>query len=144
MRKIHITDGKRYAFATHINDMLLPREEAEVMEAFRVVIEPGKYTHQHAHADTEQLYYVISGQGRADFVHPDGARGTFGMLPGDVVHVPRGAVHQIFCAGAEDLVYLCVDGFPLGKPAVEPTWDDHYAAVITLQREKGSLSPGEK
>ncbi|MHB9109869.1 MAG: cupin domain-containing protein [Armatimonadota bacterium] len=134
MRKIHITDGKRYTFATHINDMLLPREEAEVMEAFRVVIEPGKYTHQHAHADTEQLYYVISGAGRADLVHPDGARKAFALLPGDVVHVPRGAEHQIFCAGDEDLVYLCVDGFPLGKPADEPTWDDHYAAVIAMQQ----------
>ena len=136
MRKIRVDQGKRYTFATHINDMLLPREEAEVMEAFRVVIEPGKYTHQHIHTDTEQLYYVITGEGRADFIHADGAREEFTMAPGDVVHVPRGTEHQIFCTGTEDLIYLCVDGFPLGKPADEPTWDDHYAAVIAMQQAR--------
>jgi len=136
MRRINVKQGKRYTFATHINDMLLPREEAEIIEAFYVIIEPGKYTHSHTHDDTEQLYYVISGKGRAVFTFPDGHDEQFEMLPEDVIHVPRNVEHQIFCAGDEALTYLCVDGFPLGKPADEPTWDHHYRAVMKQQQEE--------
>jgi mannose-6-phosphate isomerase-like protein (cupin superfamily) len=134
MRKIKVTAGKRYVFATHINEMLLPREQAESIEAFHVIIEPGKMTHSHAHSDTEQLYYVISGKGRAVFTTA-GKKEEVELLPQDVVHVPRNTEHQIFCVGGEPLTYLCVDGFPLGKPKDEPTWDSHYQAVIEMQKK---------
>ena len=140
MRKIKLTAGKRYEFATHINEMLLPREQAEVMEAFYVIIEPGKYTHWHVHEDTEQLYYVISGRGRAVFSRGTASKAEMALEVQDVVHVPRGTGHQIFCQGDESLTYLCVDGFPLGRSKDEPTWDDHYRAVIKTQR--GSAKQG--
>ena len=133
MLKIHVKQGKRYTFATHINDMLLPREQAESIEAFYVIIEPGKFTHSHVHTDTEQLYYVISGTGRALFTMPNGDTKEFELVPEDVVHVPRNTRHQIFCTSDDALGYLCVDSFPLGKPKHEPTWDDHYRAVIKQQ-----------
>ncbi len=137
MKKINVKQGKRYIFRTHINEVLLPREEAEIIEAFYVIIESGKYTHAHAHSDTEQLYYVISGTGRAVFTFPNGSTQEFEMLPQDLVHVPRDTQHQIFCAGnGEPLTYLCVEGFPAGKPVDEPTWDDHYRAVIEAQDGK--------
>ena len=137
MLKRRIDAGKRYVFKTHINDILLPREEAEVIEAFRVVIEPGKYTHAHVHEDTEQLYCVISGEGRAIYTSVSGVQTEFTMAPGEVVHVPRNIRHQIFCTSAEEpLIYLCVDGFPLGKPQNEPTWDSHYEAVMQLPSQQ--------
>jgi len=129
--KINLNGGKRYTFATHVNDVLLPREEAEAMEAFRVVIEPGRQTPAHTHDDAEQVYYVISGSGRGVFNFPDGGREEVHMLPQDIVHVPRNAEHQVFCTSEDEpLVYLCVDGFPLGKPADEQTWEQHYQAVV--------------
>jgi len=132
MRKTNVKQGKRYQLATHVNEILLPREEAESIEAFYVIIEPGKYTHSHSHADTEQLYYIIGGTGRVVF--KAGETEEFDVVPEDVVHVPRGTEHQVFCtSGEEPLTYLCVDGFPLGKPEDEPTWDDHYRAVVKLQ-----------
>ncbi len=135
MHKIGFTRGKRYSFATHINEMLLPREQAESIEAFRVIVKPGLQTHLHVHTDTEQLYFVVSGRGRGLFLHADGRREEFDMAPEDVIHVPRNTRHQISCAGDVDLIYLCVDGFPKGRPADEPTWDDHYAAVLRLQAQ---------
>ncbi len=135
MLKININQGKRYVFKTHVNEILLPREKAESIEAFNVIIEPGQYTHMHVHEDTEQLYHVTSGRGRGVFEHANGQREEFEMVPGDVIHVPRNTRHQIFCAGSERLTYLCVDGFPLGKPASEPTWDHHYQAVVALQKK---------
>lgn len=138
MLKIGFTQGKRYTFASHINDMLVPREKAEVLEAFRVIVEPGKQTHLHSHSDTEQLYFVVSGRGRGVFVHPGGGREEFDMAPDDVIHVPRNTQHQISCAGDASLVYLCVDGFPQGRPVAEPTWDDHYAEVLRLQSQSAA------
>ena len=120
--------------ATHINEMLLPREQAESLEAFYVIIEPGKYTHSHVHDDVEQLYYVISGEGEASFKYEDGRQEQFNLRPEDVVFVPRCTEHQIFCTGeTQPLTYLCIDGFPNGKPSEEPTWDDHYKAILKLQ-----------
>ena len=135
MQKINVKRGKRYVFPTHINELLLPREESEILEAFYVIIKPDKSTPPHVHTDTEQLYYVVSGTGRAVFTFPDGRREEFEMFPEDVVHVPRNASHQISCTGqAEPLTYLCIDGFPAGKPTDEPTWDAHYQSLIKTTR----------
>lgn len=138
MRKIHVDQGKRYQFATHINDMLLPREQAESIEAFLVIIEIGQFTHRHTHDDTEQLFHVISGLGQAEITQPDGTYEVVEMAPGDVVFVPRGTEHKIYCTSThQPLRYLCVDGFPGGKPAERPTWDDHYRMVIARQKADG-------
>lgn len=126
---INVRQGKRYVFKTHINEILLPREQAEILEAFLVIIEPGKATPLHVHDDTEQLYHVISGRGHALFQHADGRQEEFDMGPEDVVHVPRNTKHRISCTGQEPLTYLCVDAFPKGKPAHEPTWEHHYKTV---------------
>lgn len=136
MLKTKFDEGKRYRFATHINDILLPREEAEVIEAFKVVIEPGQYTHRHVHPEAEQLYYVRSGRGRAVYTLADGETREFELEPEDVVHVPRHTYHQIFCTSEDEpLVYLCIDGFPEGIPADEPTWDSHAQAIYAAQKK---------
>lgn len=123
-----------YVFKTHINEVLLAREDAESLKAFHVIIEPGKYTHLHRHADTEQLYYVISGIGLAKVTNSNGTSRQFDLVSGDVFHIPRNIEHQIFCLSTDGpLRYLCVDGFPLGRPQDEPTWDDHYHKVLELQ-----------
>jgi len=140
-KKIHVQQGKRYRFKTHINEMLLAREEAEGIEAFQVIIEPGRQTHAHVHEDTEQLYHVIAGRGRVELARPDGSTMELALAPEDVVFVPRGVRHQIHCVGGEALRYLCVDGFPLGRPTSEPTWDDHYRAVLELQQRQGAEPP---
>lgn len=136
MLKTKITAGKRYKFATHINDILLPREEAECIEAFLVVIEPGMYTHLHKHVENEQLYLVRSGRGKARYQYPDGREAEFDIEPDDVVHVPRNTLHQIFCTSTDvPLTYLCIDGFPEGIPAAEPTWDSHAQEIFKAQRK---------
>ena len=140
-KKIHVQQGKRYRFKTHINEMLLAREEAEGIEAFQVIIEPGRQTHAHFHEDTEQLYHVIAGRGRVEFARSDGSTMELALAPEDVVFVPRAVRHQVHCVGGEALRYLCVDGFPLGRPASEPTWDAHYRAVVELQQRQGAEPP---
>ncbi|HEX2951466.1 MAG TPA: cupin domain-containing protein [Armatimonadota bacterium] len=134
MRKMSVADGKRYVFKTHINDMVLPREQAEVLEAFNVVIEPGKYTHLHTHIGNEQIYFVTAGKGKAHFSFPDGHVEDFDMAPGNVVYIPRNTEHQIFCMSkTEPLMYFCVDGF-VDRSTEKPTWDEHYQATMARLR----------
>jgi len=65
------------------------------------VVEPGGETQRHYHAETEELYVLLSGSGE---IEVDGDRRAVG--PGDAILIPPGAWHQIR-AGAEELRFLC-------------------------------------
>jgi len=62
---------------------------------------PGQQTQRHYHAASEELYYLLSGEGEMEI---DGERSP--VRPGDAILIPPGAWHQI-TAGAEELRFLC-------------------------------------
>jgi len=120
------TELKRYRFPTHINDLVMDRSQATASEVFVVVIEPGKAPPLHKHDDTEQIFYVLEGQGRLEI----GEEGDeFAVRPGDVVRIPPSTWHAIHYEGANVLRYLAIDCFPGGRPVAEPTWDSHVQVV---------------
>lgn len=120
------TELKRYRFPTHINDLVMDRSQATASEVFVVVIEPGKAPPLHKHDDTEQIFYVLEGQGRLEI----GANGDeYPVKPGDVVRIPPATLHAIHCEGSGILRYLAIDCFPGGRPSAEPTWDSHVQVV---------------
>lgn len=121
---------KRYRFPTHINDLVMDRSQATASEVFIVVIEPGGAPPLHQHDDTEQIFYVLQGQGELE-IGAEEAR--FPVTPGDVVRIPVAAPHAIHCTGSEPLRYLAIDCFPGARPDAEPTWDDHVRAVCGQQ-----------
>lgn len=53
----------RYAFPTHVNDLVMDRSEAVFSEAFMVIIEPGMAPPLHKHDDTEHVFYKLEGRG---------------------------------------------------------------------------------
>ena len=66
-----------------------------------VSLESDQATERHYHADTEEIYYLLEGEGEMEV---DGERRRVG--PGDAVLIPPGARHQIRAmAGA--LRFLC-------------------------------------
>jgi mannose-6-phosphate isomerase-like protein (cupin superfamily) len=67
----------------------------------RCTIEPGVSRDDHQHADQEQLYYIISGRG---WMSVDGERQP--VRDGDLVYVPRLAMHNIGNDGQETLELL--------------------------------------
>jgi quercetin dioxygenase-like cupin family protein len=121
---------KRYRFPTHINDLVMDRSQATSSEVFMVVLHPGEAPPLHQHDDTEQIFYVLSGQGRLTIGNE---AETFAVHTGDVVRIPPATLHSIECASADTLTYLAIDCFPGGRPTAEPTWDDHVRAVCTQQ-----------
>ena len=72
--------------------------------------DPGSYHVKHAHEDTEEIMYILSGRyiggvGEDEFLHQ----------PGDVIFVPRGATHWAYNPFDEPLVEL----FLYTKPSLQ-------------------------
>ncbi len=62
---------------------------------------PGQITDRHYHAESEEFYYVLEGDGEMEV---DGERAQVG--PGDAILIPPGAWHQIRAEGGS-LRFLC-------------------------------------
>lgn len=117
----------RYRFPTHTNLLVMDRAEATASESFISVMEPGEAPPLHVHHDTEQVFFVLSGQGRLITGEEEQDQGA--IVPGDLVRIPPGTWHKVPCVGDEPLRYLVVDVFPGGRPTAEPTWESHVRVV---------------
>jgi mannose-6-phosphate isomerase-like protein (cupin superfamily) len=62
----------------------------------------GQQTQRHYHADSEELYYLLAGEGEMEI---DGERSAVG--PGDAILIAPGAWHQITATGDSELRFLC-------------------------------------
>jgi mannose-6-phosphate isomerase-like protein (cupin superfamily) len=54
------------------------------------IIEPASASNPHAHADQEEVFYCLSGQGRIRVGDEEAE-----MTPGTCVFIPEGVVHQL-------------------------------------------------
>jgi len=63
---------------------------------------PGQSIERHYHARTEEIYYVLEGEGEMEV---DGGHARVG--PGDAILLPPGAWHQIRATGGGELRFLC-------------------------------------
>jgi mannose-6-phosphate isomerase-like protein (cupin superfamily) len=74
---------------------------AEHISAGSFWLAPGHQTVADVHPDAEEIYYVVSGEGRLVM---DGEE--FRVSKGMTVYIPAGVVHQSFNDGDEELVYF--------------------------------------
>jgi mannose-6-phosphate isomerase-like protein (cupin superfamily) len=65
-------------------------------------VPPGASTTPHYHPRTEEIYYILSGQGR---IRIEGEVRDVG--PGDAIAIPPGSIHTITNSGTEVLKFLC-------------------------------------
>ena len=63
---------------------------------------PGKRTQRHYHAKTQEIYYILSGEGRMEVDNQIRL-----VRPSDAIAIPPGAWHQIATSGEVPLVFLC-------------------------------------
>lgn len=63
---------------------------------------PGAATMPHRHRQTEEIYYILEGEG----VMRVGSE-TLRVGPGDAIAIPPGASHQMTNSGAATLKFLC-------------------------------------
>lgn len=116
----------RYRFPTHVNDLVLDRANAATSEVFVVVLQPGEAPPLHQHDDTEQIFYILNGNGRLE-IGTD--RAAFTVAPGNIVRIPPSTLHRIECVGKDPLRYLAIDCFIAGRPKDEPTWESHVRVM---------------
>ncbi len=117
---------KRYRFPTHTNDLVIDRKDAETSEVFIVILEPGEAPPLHSHDDTEQIFYLLEGEG---VLTASSDKTEYPVHVGDVVRIPPSTPHSIRAAGSMRIKYLAIDCFIGGRPEDEPTWDDHVKVV---------------
>jgi mannose-6-phosphate isomerase-like protein (cupin superfamily) len=73
-----------------------------------VDVPPGAEQRPHAHADAEQIYVIVRGNGRVRV-----AGDTEQVGEGDLVFIPPGAEHGIKNDGSEPLVYIAAASPPV-------------------------------
>lgn len=86
-----------------IREILAPRNSALARQSLaEATLPPGATTQAHYHPKTEEIYYVLAGEGQ---MRLGGEERT--VRPGDGIAIPPGSPHQIRNTGANDLVFLC-------------------------------------
>lgn len=65
-------------------------------------VAPGETTSLHYHPRTEEIYYILAGQGEMRL-----GQETRQVRPGDAIAIPPGQIHQITNCGQETLKLLC-------------------------------------
>ncbi len=65
-------------------------------------VPPGVRTQAHYHPRSEEIYYILSGEGQ---MFLDGEQRVVG--PGDAIAIPPGQIHSIENPGTNELIFLC-------------------------------------
>lgn len=71
-------------------------------------IKPGAASADHIQSRTEEIWFLVSGEGEASF---DGDQ-TRQMLPGDLLITPQHGLHGMRNTGQDDLEVLVIEVFP--------------------------------
>ena len=78
------------------------------MSAVSLFFAPGQGHARHNHTDSEQIIFVVSGEGKMMIEHEEGVPVTQPIGPGSTVHIPRAAYHSTFATGWEPIRILAV------------------------------------
>jgi mannose-6-phosphate isomerase-like protein (cupin superfamily) len=89
-------------FVTKDGSTIRELHHTEVQSLAEATLEVEQATERHYHRVTEEIYFVLKGQGKMEV---DGE--TTYVRPGDAVLIPAGAWHQLENNGTSDLRILC-------------------------------------
>jgi mannose-6-phosphate isomerase-like protein (cupin superfamily) len=90
------------AFETKDGSTIRELHHTEVQSLAEATLEVEQATERHYHRLTEEIYFVLKGQGRME-VDGDVTQ----VRPGDAVLIPAGAWHQLENNGTSELRILC-------------------------------------
>ena len=90
------------AFVTKDGSTIRELHHTRVQSLAEATLEPGQATERHYHRETEEIYFVLKGQGALEL---DGE--TSYLRPGDAVLIPPGALHTLENNGTSELRILC-------------------------------------
>ena len=89
--------------SSEIREILSPQNSSIAKQSLaEAVVKPGKATQEHIHSKTEEIYYVLEGEGQ---MHIDGE--TRVVRTGDGIAILPGSKHKIVNTGKTNLIFLC-------------------------------------
>jgi mannose-6-phosphate isomerase-like protein (cupin superfamily) len=89
-------------FTTKDGSTIRELHHTEAQSLAEATLEPGQASERHYHARTEEIYFLLEGEGEMEV---DGERRH--VSPGDAVLIPAGAWHQLENNGTSELRILC-------------------------------------
>jgi mannose-6-phosphate isomerase-like protein (cupin superfamily) len=90
------------AFVTKDGSTIRELHHTQAQSLAEATLEPGQATERHYHRASEEIYFVLKGQGEMEL---DGE--TRFLRPGDAVLIPPGAWHTLENNGTSELRILC-------------------------------------
>ena len=90
------------AFVTKDGSTIRELHHTQVQSLAEATLEVEQATERHYHRNTEEIYFVLKGQGKLEV---DGE--TSHMRPGDAALIPPGAWHTLENNGTSELRILC-------------------------------------
>ena len=100
-----------------IRELVRPeREGSRNLSLAEATIAPGQTTHRHRHRQSEELYYILGGEGIVEV-----AARKIMVQPGDAVLIPVGAEHCAVNSGDAPLRLLCACSPPYQHEDTELT-----------------------
>lgn len=100
-----------------IRELVRPEREGSVgLSLAEATVAPGQTTHRHRHRRSEEIYYVLEGEGVVEV-----AARRLAVSPGRAVLIPAGAEHCAANPGAVPLRILCACSPPYQHEDTELT-----------------------
>ena len=104
-------DGSR------VLELMRPETQgARNLSLARATVAPGQRTLWHRHHESEEIYYVLAGEGILELEGQSDA-----VSLGDTRLIPPGVEHRITCTSADSLVILCACSPPYADEDTEVT-----------------------
>ena len=111
--------------------VLLDRTETELTEIALNEWRAGLEGPPHAHAEKDQVFYIVSGEGRVIVGEED-----YTVKPGCLVYVPAGLRHQSITTSDEPLGYILYNVFNSADKEGHATFADHIEKVKEIRKKQ--------
>ncbi len=118
--------------------VLLDRTETELTEIALNEWRAGLEGPPHAHAEKDQVFYIVSGEGRVIVGEEE-----YNVQPGCLVYIPAGLRHQSITTSAEPLGYILYNVFNSADKEGHATFADHIEKVKEIRKKQAELGKSD-
>ena len=118
--------------------VLLDRTETELTEIALNEWRAGLEGPPHAHAEKDQVFYIVSGEGKVIV-----ADEVYAVKPGCLVYVPTGSRHQSITTSKEPLGYILYNVFNTSDKEGHATFADHIEKVKEIRKKQAETGESD-
>jgi mannose-6-phosphate isomerase-like protein (cupin superfamily) len=118
--------------------VLLDRTETELTEIALNEWRAGLEGPPHAHAEKDQVFYILSGEGKVIV-----GDANYSVKPGCLVYIPTGLRHQSITTSDEPLGYILYNVFNSADKEGHATFADHIEKVKEIRKKQAETGESD-